>query len=166
MGVCSGSCVAQLGVPCIALCDKVTEMLEKKNGISCQIPAMICSFYSAFSEEALWQADLSGRPLHALPLDPNLAVTLAILGAPTVTSQAPAFFRDQVSEPLCACHELVGAVQVVFSARWSLIRSLSLTAVINWSEWYSARLTCWETHCVSFPVHSVHFECQPWVKYT
>lgn len=31
------------------------------------------------------------------------------------SEEAPAFFRDQVSEPLCVCHELVGAVQVVFS---------------------------------------------------
>ncbi|XP_051232292.1 ecotropic viral integration site 5 protein homolog isoform X6 [Dicentrarchus labrax] len=41
------------------------------------------------SEETLLQAGLSGRPFHSLPHDPNLAATLAILGAPWVTSQAP-----------------------------------------------------------------------------
>ncbi|XP_035508633.1 ecotropic viral integration site 5 protein homolog isoform X2 [Morone saxatilis] len=41
------------------------------------------------SEEALLQAGLSGRPFHSLPHDPNLAATLAILGAPWVMSQAP-----------------------------------------------------------------------------
>ena len=53
------------------------------------------------SEGALSQAGLSGRPFHSLPLDPNLAVTLAILGAPSETSQAPVERPRPFSEIRC-----------------------------------------------------------------
>lgn len=67
--------------------------------------------------EALRQAGLSGRPLHSLPHDPNLAVTVAFLGAPSVTSRAPAerprpFSEIRCLSLLCVRHELLGAAQV------------------------------------------------------
>lgn len=106
----------------------------KKNGNSCQIPAMICSFYSAFSEKALWQAGLSGRPLHALPLDPNLAVTLAILGAPTVTSRAsvkrPRLFSEIRCLNLCVS---VTSSSVLYRL-FSLMLILDQVTVINSSD--------------------------------
>lgn len=75
------------------------------------------------------QAGLSARPFLPLPLGPNLAVTLAMVGAPSVTSQAPvkkasAFFRDQVSDPLCVCCALRRTVLLVFSTRCSSTRTL------------------------------------------
>lgn len=57
--------------------------------------------HSWIQVETLLQAGLSSHPFHSLPHDPKLAVTLAILGAPSVTLQAPVERPRPFSEIRC-----------------------------------------------------------------